>query len=261
MGISNLSLVAYSIDQQTGLLTKIQTLFTGLDRIGSRNIEVLSGHDANDPPIVNAGEDRWAQMGNYGIVLHGHHSYDPDAARCSAVRANYIYQWSLVSKPAASALTSGSIFNANTLTSAFFKADVPGDYTFRLSFTDDPGICNGTAKLSTDSVTIKVGYYRMQSTTYDYAIGTPPAPQATYRMTAKIAHTKGILRKYKDQLIFPDELLCQSPEIFDYQMQSDNCWVYDPCFGSICWFERYNTWSVTQRFARFYGYWEWWEYQ
>jgi hypothetical protein len=255
------SMGVYSIDQQTGMVTKIHAKNIGLATHDDHPIEVLSGHDANDPPIVHAGEDRWVPMQTAAVALHGHRSYDPDATRCSAVRANYIHQWSLVSKPAGSNLTNGSIINGNTLTSARFYADVPGDYTFRLSFTDDPGICNGTAKLVTDTVTIRVGYYHMQFANYNYAIGTPPLPQANYRMTQKRSNTKGVLRKYKDQLIFPDQLLCQSPEIFDYEMETNSCWVYQPCTGFFCIGDRYNTWSVTQRFTRFYGYWEWWDYQ
>jgi hypothetical protein len=239
------------------MLRKIQSFPIGhLFGTSWDSIEVLSGHDANDPPIVHAGEDRWVPMQTAAVTLHGHHSYDPDAARCSAVRANYIYQWSLVSKPAGSNLTNGSIINGNTLTSARFYADLPGDYTFQLAFTDDPGICNGTAKLGTDAVTIRVGYYYMQFANYNYAIGTPPVPQANYHLTQKSTHTRGILARYNESFSlfggWNRYVTCESPLIYDWEIKTNPCWI-----GNWYW----NGWSIKERFTRYMGYWEWWDYQ
>jgi len=259
------SLIVYAVDQQTGLLTKIQVLPNFVVPAWRHSLEVFSSHDANDPPVANAGDDRWAQMGTAGIALHGHKSYDPDAARCSAVKANYGYSWTLASKPAGSALTTAGIKNGNTLTSASFVADVPGDYTFSLTFTDDPGLCNGTPKSSTDTVVIHAGYHHTVFKNYIDKIGPPPAPQATYTTTLQFDRYKTSYNVFVFTIDpgapFPAlgsfRLLCQTPPVFPEDFGSTQCAILSTTGGYVF----LPVANIYVQVQYYYGYWDWWSYQ
>ncbi|HQI18506.1 MAG TPA: beta-propeller fold lactonase family protein [Leptospiraceae bacterium] len=140
---------------------------------------VVGSHDGNDPPVTNAGVDRWVQVSE-SAALHGHNTFDPDAARCAADTTKYVAVWNFVSKPVASGLTDSDIIGANTLGSARFIPDVPGDYKLRLTFTDDPGSCQGTAKTRTALVTIKAGYKHIAPASYWDSVGPRPNPEAVW---------------------------------------------------------------------------------
>lgn len=154
------SLTIYGIDRASGSLT-------ALSRLSDVTCATsLSTHDANDPPVANPGPGRWIQFG-LPVALNGIGSFDPDATRCAANPANYQYTWDLDptpgSIPLGSALTNASIVNPNSLTNAMFTPDVPGEYRVRLSFRDDPGTCNGTAKTRSTIVRIKSGFQHWQT--------------------------------------------------------------------------------------------------
>ena len=114
--------------------------------------------EGNDPPVADAGPDQNLALGiGQSIAFNGTGSYDPDAVYCGANTGNYIYVWTLASKPPTSALTSGSIVGANTLTPTIVP-DVAGLYTFQFAFTDDPGACGGGARLNVDTVQVTVAF-------------------------------------------------------------------------------------------------------
>ena len=158
-------LSVFNIDPSTGLLTADGTINVPLSPM---DMTFLLEGNANDPPIANAGQDRWAKPGET-TGLFGQASYDPDATRCGADSAGYIYKWELVEKPQASALVpgDGSITNSDKLSSASFVPDVVGDYKFNLTFTDHPGNCANSARSAQDQIVITVSN------------ASPPPPPAT----------------------------------------------------------------------------------
>ena len=85
--------------------------------------------DVNAPPNANAGPDMVVQLGA-AATLNGTASHDPDNGPQPLT-----YQWTLVSKPAASGLTNASIQDATTAT-ASFTPDVAGIYVLRLDVSD-----------------------------------------------------------------------------------------------------------------------------
>ncbi|MCE9596778.1 MAG: fibronectin type III domain-containing protein [Spirochaetia bacterium] len=110
--------------------------------------------NANDSPIANAGSDQTVNKSGGvfpTVTLSGNTSSDPDSVACAANVGSYLIQWSIQSSPGGS---TASISNSTSLTGATFTPDVAGDYVVQLSFTDDPGLCSGGAKTSTDSVTV-----------------------------------------------------------------------------------------------------------
>lgn len=109
---------------------------------------------ANRSPNVSASASTPAMVGA-PITLNGGTSFDPDAIACGANTGAYAIQWTLLGKPAASALTTASLTNGNTLT-AQFTPDAVGQYSFALEFTDDPGVCDGGARLSNVNLTVDV---------------------------------------------------------------------------------------------------------
>lgn len=138
------------------------------------NPAIYHQHDGNDPPQVKAGKDRWVTVGQ-SAALHGHGTIDTDAVRCNSSASNYVSAWTIVSKPATSTLTDAQIIDGNTLGSARFVPDVSGDYVFRLTFTDDPGKCQGSAKTNSAIVTIRAGY-KHTSAIVDQYDSLPPGP-------------------------------------------------------------------------------------
>lgn len=138
---------AYSINQQNGDLTPIDTDVTGTSSIF--DVKVLDIHDYNDPPVVNIQKpaQQYINLDTGGrIFLNGSYSYDPDYGKCGGNPANFVYKWELTYAPQGSQKTSADIVNSNTLSSAYFDADVTGQYNFTLSFTDDHGTCPGMNK-------------------------------------------------------------------------------------------------------------------
>ncbi len=148
-------------------------------------IALQDQHDGNDPPVVNAGSDRWTKVGD-STALHGHNTMDPDATRCNADSSKYAAAWSFVSKPAGSGLNDASIVNGNTLTSARFIPDVSGDYRLRLSFTDDPGSCQGSAKTRAAEVVIHAGYQHTQSVDSYDTLPSAPGLAPEFRNTGTL---------------------------------------------------------------------------
>lgn len=152
---------------------------------------IATQHDGNDPPLANAGIERWVAIGE-SAALHGHNTFDPDAVRCSADVTKYAASWAFVSKPAGSALADSDIINANTRGSARFIPDVPGDYVLRLTFTDDPGSCQGTAKSAAATVKIKAGYKHTQGAAFWDQLGTPPHGEAVWNETLRYPVSIGV---------------------------------------------------------------------
>lgn len=150
---------AFSINQQTGDLTPIDTDVTGTSSIF--DVKVLDIHDYNDPPVVNIQQpaQKYVNLDTGGrIFLNGSYSYDPDYGRCGGNPANFVYKWELNYAPPGSQKTSADIVNSNTLSSAYFDADVTGQYGFKLSFTDDHGTCPGMNKTTIgylDSISVR----------------------------------------------------------------------------------------------------------
>ena len=83
----------------------------------------------NLPPVADAGPDQRVRRGETAH-LSGAASADPDSGP-----SPLDFSWSLVTRPAGSALTSGSIQGANTATPEF-TPDVEGIYICRLEVTD-----------------------------------------------------------------------------------------------------------------------------
>lgn len=169
-------IMTYRIDPATG------TLFpaSAVTKTGRPHyLGLQAQHDGNDPPAVNAGQDRWTTVGQ-SAALHGHNTSDPDAARCNADPSNYSAAWTIVSKPAGSTLTDADIVDANTLGSARFVPDVSGDYQLRLAFTDHPGSCQGSAKTRADEVTIRAGYQHSQAVNVYDQLPAPPRDNAVF---------------------------------------------------------------------------------
>jgi hypothetical protein len=95
----------------------------------------------NQSPSAAIADQPGFLMTTVALTLDGTGSIDPDAVVCSAVSANYRYEWRLTAQPAASTLATADIVNANQVT-ASFTPDEPGTYTFELMFIDDPGTCS-----------------------------------------------------------------------------------------------------------------------
>lgn len=174
---------SFAVNPTDGTLTLAQTLTAAQGISDPKGLAIVDQHDANDPPVANAGMERWHQMGSGTAALQGHGTFDPDSVRCNANTSNYAALWSFVSKPGGSTLTDSSITNRTTLTAASFTPDVAGDYVVRLTFTDDPGSCVGTAKTSSATVKIKAGYHHTQYNVYINNIGGAPFGTARWNQT------------------------------------------------------------------------------
>jgi hypothetical protein len=83
----------------------------------------------NLPPVADAGPDQRVRSAE-AVHLSGAASADPDAGPSSLD-----FSWSLVTRPAGSKLTSGSLHRADTATPEF-TPDVEGIYIWRLEVTD-----------------------------------------------------------------------------------------------------------------------------
>jgi RHS repeat-associated protein len=83
----------------------------------------------NAAPVADAGADHRIRIGS-AIRLDGSNSFDPDDGP-----APLSYAWSLISRPAGSALTMASIADGATATPSF-TPDVAGNYLFRLKVSD-----------------------------------------------------------------------------------------------------------------------------
>src|SRR5262249_25621598 len=81
----------------------------------------------NTPPVAIAGPDRYVQTGTR-VTLNGSGSFDPNNDLIT-------YDWTLVSQPAGSALTSNSMIGRQTPNPAFTPA-VTGPYVFQLVVND-----------------------------------------------------------------------------------------------------------------------------
>lgn len=154
------SISAFSIEQSQGKLTAISTTTV----TSPFDAKIYSTYDGNDPPVANAGTERNIKTGDTAPVF-GHLSFDPDATRCVANPARYVYGWRFLSRPGGS---SAVLTNSNSLTTASFIPDIVGDYIVELSFKDDAGICNGTDKTSRATATF-------------HASANPPPPPAPPR--------------------------------------------------------------------------------
>ena len=126
------------------------------DDVNNRSVwsGVLTGTTprGNLPPTADAGLDQNIILGATAN-LDASSSADADAAGCVAVTGNYVYSWSLVSKPLSSTLNTSSIVGRTTL-AAQITPDLAGTYTLQFDFTDDPGLCAGGASLTTDTMVI-----------------------------------------------------------------------------------------------------------
>jgi len=117
-------------------------------------------HETNLPPQVQMGPERWLHFkpGN-PISLNAHgYAFDPDAGQCNVNPANYQIAWEIVSAPPGSGATTVNIANVNSLNGASLIPDIAGDYTVRLTFTDHPGDCQGSAQTASGEVKLKLGY-------------------------------------------------------------------------------------------------------
>ncbi len=179
----------------------------------TKNVVVYSEESDNDAPLVrlerpiheyfdgqrlqprHQGYFRIENVGWFRALAN-----DADAARCNADPANYQTQLTLVSKPAASAMTQADIsigaswldfdlqdpvtgnfrVGASYLREVgvgFVHADVPGEYEFDFSFTDDPGTCDGPAVTVTKRLRLTAATWRSQGPFLEPSPGSvPPLP-------------------------------------------------------------------------------------
>ena len=180
-GASPGQLLLFARDTKTGLLSLLDN--TGSIALPVAALGIYNQHDGNDPPVADAGPERWHRFNSGPVALQGHGSGDPDAYLCDANPANYAIAWKFVSVPAGSGLNDTAIVNRSTLTSASFTPDVTGDYVLQLTFTDHPGTCAGTAKTVSATTKIKVGYYHTQPGDYLNTIGAAAAAGADWNET------------------------------------------------------------------------------
>jgi len=91
---------------------------------------VVKAANTNNPPVANAGADQLVASGTQ-VALSGSQSKDRDGNPLT-------YKWAIATKPAASALTSTSILQANGISkpTASFTPDVSGAYAINLIVND-----------------------------------------------------------------------------------------------------------------------------
>ncbi len=99
----------------------------------------VNAFSANVPPNADAGAERNAKV-NAQVVLDGSKSADPDGGPQPVT-----FLWTFVQVPQGSALTSGSITNANT-PAPRFTPDAAGDYLLNLRVSD--GAANSDARVT-----------------------------------------------------------------------------------------------------------------
>jgi hypothetical protein len=89
----------------------------------------LAATTGNVPPVANAGDHRYVDRAG-SVALNGAASFDPDRGPSPLA-----FAWSLVARPAASALTGGAIGDSHAAI-ANVAPDAPGAYVFRLVVDD-----------------------------------------------------------------------------------------------------------------------------
>ncbi|MCB1320766.1 MAG: hypothetical protein KDK34_10970 [Leptospiraceae bacterium] len=181
--------LVYRVDDSDGSLALVQTYPLSASHI-PREIVMQSRVNTNDPPIIHAEnvaqthgvpttviympQPYWDRVGHMARFTAAQ-SFDPDADKCNADPANYTYEWSLIDKPATSALNPGTtdITDSNQLVAGFVP-DVAGWYTVEFRFTDDPGTCAAfTARTSSATVRIHAGYLHQGAVAYDLSVYSP----------------------------------------------------------------------------------------
>jgi hypothetical protein len=184
----------YAIDSPTGTLSE-STRHSSLWEDSYKRIAFLAQHEYNEDPIVYAGPDRFHPFGT-SVALHGHNSFDPDAGACSADPNSYVIAWTLVSAPPASSLSTADIVNAGSLRNAGFVPDARGDYTLRLSFTDDAGTCSDLPKTTEASVTISACDYQTLHDKYLNTVGPAPFVGAEWHVQQVRTVEYGVLKRW-----------------------------------------------------------------
>jgi len=159
---TNRILAVYSVNSADGSVVRTQTINLGAEAPGHMVLRTVV--TKNDPPIVSLRYDTphlsyfpgWAQVN--GQVTLQSDSYDPDAAKCGSNTASYVHRWTLINKPSSSArqLGTADIGSSNSRTGSF-TPDVPGQYDFEYSFTDDPGSCEPSARTTTATLSFIAG--------------------------------------------------------------------------------------------------------
>jgi hypothetical protein len=98
--------------------------------LGSSTVDITV-EAANIAPVADAGPDQGGEVLSDTLVidLDGNGSYDPDGGPLTS------YEWTLISKPRKSGLTSVDIGGANTAY-ATFEPDKAGRYEFQLTVSD-----------------------------------------------------------------------------------------------------------------------------
>ena len=102
---------------------------------------IISTQDTT--PVAHAGSDQSIREAGTRVVLNGSQSYDPDGDALT-------YQWAFISRPAESA----TILEGSRTARPAFVADVPGEYTIRLTVTD------GQSHHASDTVSVSFGNVR-----------------------------------------------------------------------------------------------------
>ncbi|MEP7375519.1 MAG: PKD domain-containing protein [Chitinophagaceae bacterium] len=128
-----------TIKDPVGYRLPLPLQITGRDANGSyllTNITIPTG-TANRPPVSNAGPNQTIIAPDNDVVLSGSLSSDPDGTLAT-------YLWSQVSGPSTATIT------PNNTSGTTVSGLMPGNYTFRLTVTDN------NSATSTDDVTITV---------------------------------------------------------------------------------------------------------
>lgn len=131
---------SFQIENPTASRTGVRSLVRGVyqfelqvtDNKGGRSkdtvqVTVKDHHDANHPPVANAGEDQTITQPSNSCTLNGSASYDPDGSITA-------YQWSKVDGP--SAVSIQNPLGVQTVASGLTE----GAYRFELKVTDNLGL-------------------------------------------------------------------------------------------------------------------------
>ena len=105
---------------------------------------------ALQPPVANAGSSQSTSIGKT-VTLDGSASADPNSPALTLT-----YLWTLVSKPAASTISSSTIQNAASA-KATITPDAAGSYTFQIAVTNSVGSSTATVTTSVGTVTPTAG--------------------------------------------------------------------------------------------------------
>lgn len=136
-------------------------------------VEATESFDFNTPPVADAGADQAVQLGSTAYLDGGGTTDDFTPV------AGLVYAWAIESAPAGSAAT---VSGADTVT-AWFKPDLAGDYTVKLTVTDGAGLQDTDETVVTATEVLANGSFEHDlagwNTSGNVAIQSGPPYQAT----------------------------------------------------------------------------------